>query len=223
MEVGPEGCDYQGEVISFSIPHGALESVHSITVQYCTHNEPMPDGYASPNWFSLSGVLRLAPHGLQFRKPVNVRFPSTAERGWILALLRADCHERESRRNWKPVYVFNLDERRTIFEDEHCSYNIDTSQLTLRHFCEYEWCGLPDRNADRSEKLMICALFASMNWQKQYCEFVLYFINSCSDLLKVRLKLLSQLRECQHYYLVFPKMYRRRAWNLPVLKIHQIA
>ena len=123
----------------------------------------------------------LEPHDLQFRIPIEIRFPfTTVQRGWIMLLMREDAGMR-----WTTALDFDGDTCQVIEQDSHCHYDIHTATLKLSHFCKYRWCGYQKENCSSSKKVLRCILFARMNSSGDSCDFALHFCDNCEDAIKV--------------------------------------
>ena len=178
MKVGPEGGEFQSGSLSLTVPPGAVSSETLIQAQFVFDAEPMP---TEDNWFVLSPILALQPHGLSFEEPVSIRFPFTASsEGWILKLMRES-----SDNEWKSVLTIDTDTQLVTGRDPHCNYNLNTSCLQLSHFCKYRWCGCKKENSSGTEKIIACSLFARMDSSGNTCNFFLYLCDNCEEIAEV--------------------------------------
>ena len=177
---------YKKESLWVLVPSGAVSQQIQIRARFVIDKQSMPLADTSQNWFILSPVLELEPHGAWFRKPIKIKFPMTAIfQGWYLVLLRADCDASETPKVWKDVLSIDTDTRQTITQDEHCRYYEEKGVLEVNHFCKYCWCGQPKDGGERSEKTLDCLLFAQINNRGKRVNFILHFSDWCHDVYKV--------------------------------------
>ena len=182
IDVSPEGGEYRAGSIAVFVPAAACQTYQQIRVQLLFNGEPnFTLDVEKKMIFRFSGDLVLEPHDLQFRIPIEIRFPfTTVQRGWIMLLMREDAGMR-----WTTALAFDGDTCQVIEQDSHCHYDIHTATLKLSHFCKYRWCGYQKENCSSSKKVLRCNLFARMNSSGDSCDFVLHFCDNCEDAIKV--------------------------------------
>ena len=181
VEIDADGGEYQSGSLWLSVPANAVLSKQPINAPLLFGTEWTPPADTSRKLFVFSPILSLEPQDFHFEVPFSVRFPFTAVlEGWNLTLMRAELEN-----IWSPVLAIDTDERKVTYEDDHCFYDLDTDLLRLSHFCKYRWCGYRKEGAFRSEKKVVCSLFAQMDPSGNLCKFNLHLSDSWQDVTNV--------------------------------------
>jgi hypothetical protein len=177
VEIDADGGEYQSGSLWLSFPPNAVLDKQSITAQLLFDTEWTPPTDTPQKLFVFSPILSLEPQNFHLGVPVCVRFPFTAVlEGWTLVLMRVG-----SENKWSSVLAIDTDECRVSYEDGDYCYDVETELLHLSHFCNYQWCGYKKEGAFRSEKKVVCSLFAQMDPAGNLCKFNLHLSDCWQD------------------------------------------
>lgn len=181
-QFGPEGGHLSKCGFEIYIPPGALD--HDVTIiallqMYDCSTSPIDLGK-----FRFSPILILEPHGLQFKKPVKLRFTSCAvPQGWVLTLMSANCCELDN--SWKSVLQCKDMGEVVATPGGGCTYNPALDLLSITRLDKKCWVG---KNGDTwpGTKQMICSVFGyrpSQRQQRWILDVIIH--DGCDTILQV--------------------------------------
>ena len=184
VTITPEGGCFRSESIVVTFPPGSLSESVNVQVQLYVDTKLMPVVDESLDEYIVSPFLVLEPHGLRFKRPVQVHFPfSVNGKGWHLSLKRAMCEKYVVPKIWEPIVTY--DTRTEQLKVHDCDYDLVTGTLSITHFCCYHWIGWVLDRFQASKNMQLSIFGYATNPSMTFWNLTVYCHHKCTNEFEV--------------------------------------
>ena len=184
LTVPLEGGFFRSGSIAVTFPPDSLSNPVNVQVSLYTDPKLMPVVDKSRDEYIVSPLLVLEPHGLTFKKAVQIRFPIPVNpEGWHLSLQRAMCEISAVPQTWEPIVTY--DTQTNHLEVTDCDYNLETGTLSASHFCRHYWLGRAYNRWKASKNIHFSVFGCRPNRSMNVWNLVIHCHDKCNEIYEV--------------------------------------